>query len=105
MFELTARHSKQIAELCRRFGVQRLDRFGSAARGDFNPETSDLDFLVLFDRTFEIDAADLFDDACRWTMAGIRARHPGISKEDALTELRRIIAVGSRLEWGTDDWL
>jgi hypothetical protein len=32
---------------------------------------------------------DLFDEACRWTLAGIRAQHPGISDADALEELRR----------------
>lgn len=35
---------------------------------------------------------DLFDDACRWTVAGIRAQHPGISDADALEELRRRVA-------------
>ena len=35
---------------------------------------------------------DLFDDACRWTLAGIRFQHPGISEEDALQELRRRLA-------------
>ncbi|MDE0410314.1 MAG: nucleotidyltransferase domain-containing protein [Alphaproteobacteria bacterium] len=39
----------EIARICRRYGVQRLDLFGSAARGtDFDPETSDADFLVEF---------------------------------------------------------
>src|SRR6266849_2936443 len=34
--------------LCRRFGVRRLDLFGSAATGKFDPARSDLDFLVEF---------------------------------------------------------
>ena len=39
----------EIARICRRYRVQRLDLFGSAARGtDFDPETSDADFLVEF---------------------------------------------------------
>ncbi len=37
---------KDIAALCRRFGVQRLDLFGSAASGSFDPRRSDFDFLV-----------------------------------------------------------
>jgi hypothetical protein len=37
-----------IAQLCRRFGVRRLDLFGSAATGRFEPTRSDLDFLVAF---------------------------------------------------------
>lgn len=44
-------HRDEIADICRRFGVRRLEIFGSAARGtDFNPETSDADFLVEFAR-------------------------------------------------------
>lgn len=42
-------HTREIAELCRRFGVRRLDIFGSGARGhDFDPRRSDADFLVEF---------------------------------------------------------
>ena len=40
-----------LAELCRRYGVRRLDLFGSAVTGRFDPERSDLDFLVEFGET------------------------------------------------------
>ena len=41
---------KELAELCRRYDVVRLEVFGSAARGtDFDLESSDADFLVEFD--------------------------------------------------------
>ena len=43
---------------------------------------------------------DLFDDACRWTLAGIRAQFPGISASAALDELRRRIALDEALEDG-----
>lgn len=33
-------------ELCERYGVERLELFGSAARGEFDPANSDLDFIV-----------------------------------------------------------
>ncbi|NPV58909.1 MAG: DNA polymerase subunit beta [Actinobacteria bacterium] len=36
----------EIEVLCRRFGVKRLEVFGSAARGTFQSDKSDLDFLV-----------------------------------------------------------
>jgi len=36
----------QVIELCRRFGVRRLDVFGSASGGDFGSAHSDVDFLV-----------------------------------------------------------
>ena len=35
---------------------------------------------------------DLFDDACRWTLAGIRNQYPEFTPEQALDELRRRIA-------------
>ena len=37
-----------IAQLCARFGVMRLDVFGSALRDDFRPGKSDVDLLVEF---------------------------------------------------------
>jgi uncharacterized protein len=43
-------HDKQqaIDALCARFGVVRLDVFGSALRDDFRPGESDVDLLVEF---------------------------------------------------------
>jgi uncharacterized protein len=43
-------HREELRALCRRFHVRRLDLFGSAVRGDFDPVRSDFDFLVEFDR-------------------------------------------------------
>ncbi len=47
MIDEIALHREEVEALCRRFQVRRL--FGSAARGDFDPEHSDVDFLVEFD--------------------------------------------------------
>lgn len=41
-------HRDALADLCRRYDVRRLELFGSAARGDFDLRSSDLDFLVEF---------------------------------------------------------
>lgn len=42
-------HRSGIASICRRFGVRRLDVFGSAARStDFDSQHSDIDFLIEF---------------------------------------------------------
>ena len=44
-----------FAALCRRYGVARLEVFGSAARGiDFDPKRSDFDFLVEFDKRSDV---------------------------------------------------
>ncbi|HEY4173350.1 MAG TPA: nucleotidyltransferase domain-containing protein [Rhodopila sp.] len=49
MLPLIADHQAEIVELCRRFGVRRLDVFGSAARvTDFDPARSDVDLLVTY---------------------------------------------------------
>jgi len=51
MIDVIALRREELRALCHRFHVRRLDLFGSAARGDFDPERSDVDFLVEFDRT------------------------------------------------------
>ena len=50
MIREIASHREELRELCRRFHVRRLDLFGSAARGDFDAEHSDVDFVVEFER-------------------------------------------------------
>ena len=66
-----APYQPQIAELCRKHRIARLELFGSAARGDFDPQTGDLDFFVTlehlgwkgsFDRyiSFKFDLEELF---------------------------------------------
>ena len=37
---------EEIRELCREFGIARLELIGSAATGTFDPERSDFDFIV-----------------------------------------------------------
>jgi len=50
MVPLLQAHRAEVAEICRRFHVRRLDVFGSAARGtDFDPARSDVDLLVTYD--------------------------------------------------------
>ena len=51
MIDEIALRRDEVRAVCRRFHVRRLDLFGSAARGDFDPQRSDVDFLVEFDRT------------------------------------------------------
>ena len=53
-------YREALRQLCDRFEVERLDLFGSAARGDFDPKSSDLDFLVLFRRNGTVNAADRY---------------------------------------------
>jgi uncharacterized protein len=48
MNTLIYEHRAALAGLCSRYGVRRLDVFGSAATGDSFSGRSDLDFLVEF---------------------------------------------------------
>lgn len=50
MHPLIQEKRADIAALCRRYRVRHLEVFGSAARGDdFDPASSDADFLVEFE--------------------------------------------------------
>jgi predicted nucleotidyltransferase len=49
-----------IAELCRRYRVQRLELFGSAVGDRFDPNRSDADFLVEFEPLADGEHADAY---------------------------------------------
>lgn len=49
MIPLIQDNLSQIRSLCREFGVKRLDLFGSAATGTFDPDRSDIDFLIEYE--------------------------------------------------------
>ena len=57
---LIEQHRDAIHGLCRTYGVRRLDLFGSAASGAFDPATSDLDFVATFADTRSPGYADRF---------------------------------------------
>ena len=46
MIALIEDHREQIAAVCRQYGVERLEVFGSAATGAFDAATSDIDFIA-----------------------------------------------------------
>jgi len=50
----------EIAALCRRFGVRRLELFGSAGRADFDPTASDVDLLVELEPPSGMGYADAY---------------------------------------------
>ena len=60
MLDLIEQHRPQLLELCRKYGVRRLDLFGSAASGTFDRAKSDLDFLVLFSAVKSMSKADQY---------------------------------------------
>ncbi len=62
MIDLIEQNQQQIADLCRRYRVKKLDLFGSASSGEFDPARSDVDFFYEFDETDLTDIADRFFD-------------------------------------------
>lgn len=64
MTSVLEKNKGKLAEACRRFGVRRLEVFGSATRDDFDPAKSDFDFIVSFaDKTPGTYADRYFDFA------------------------------------------
>ena len=53
-------HRQELADLCRNYRVRRLDVFGSAARDNFDEESSDVDFLIEFDDMPHAERADAY---------------------------------------------
>jgi predicted nucleotidyltransferase len=60
MIELIEQKRPQIALLCNRYGIKRLELFGSAASGEFDAGRSDVDFFYEFDLTNQTGLADRF---------------------------------------------
>jgi uncharacterized protein len=48
MIDQIRQAKSELAQICRRHNVRRLDVFGSAVGPNFDPRVSDLDFLVEF---------------------------------------------------------
>jgi predicted nucleotidyltransferase len=46
--EIVTAHLDEVRALCEKYSVKRLTIFGSAVKGTFDPEKSDVDFLVEF---------------------------------------------------------
>lgn len=60
MIPLIEQHRPEIADLCRLYGIKRLELFGSAASGDFDSTCSDVDFFYELDPAVADDLADRF---------------------------------------------
>ena len=65
MHNSVAKHTNEIIALCKKYGVLRLEVFGSAARGvDFDEERSDVDLIARFDKThIKFTLSDFFEFA------------------------------------------
>ena len=60
MVEFEPEILRRMHALCARYCVSRLELTSSAARDDFDPETSDLDFLVEFEPIAPVAYAEAY---------------------------------------------
>jgi len=60
MIELIKQHVQELELLCQQHHVGQLDLFGSAVKGEFDMQASDLDFLVEFLPLAEGQYADAY---------------------------------------------
>ncbi len=65
MIELIDNNRENLAKLCRRYRVKRLDLFGSAVAGNFDPIKSDLDFIIEFEDRRESGILERYLDFAR----------------------------------------
>ena len=85
------RQRDAVVELCRRYGVARLDVFGSGARGaDFDPARSDLDFLVAFEPGSDIPPLRRYVGFAE-ELEEIFGRRVDVIEREALNESRNYI--------------
>jgi predicted nucleotidyltransferase len=98
MISLVEDRIKEVTQICRHHGVERLDLFGSAAGEGFGREGSDLDFVVsferrdppaLFDRYFGLkeDLEELFGRGVDLVMEAAAKRNPYFVKSVAETRV------------------
>ena len=82
----------EIAGICRRFGVVRLDVFGSAAKGaDFDPERSDADFLVEFGRPEGMNRFHQYFD-CKFALEDMLGRSVDLVEPAAVSGMPHLKA-------------
>ena len=84
----------QLVELCKKYRVDRMYLFGSAARGtDFDPETSDFDFLVSFSEELapEDRGENFFE--LMWALDELMGRQVDLLTEKQLTKPRLIESI------------
>jgi hypothetical protein len=79
-----------LAALCRRYGVVRLEVFGSAARGTgFDPNRSDADFLVTFTPTVRNNLAAFAD--LKEALEGLLGRPVDLVEREEIETSRNFI--------------
>ena len=76
-------HLSEIRALCEKYRVKRLAVFGSAVKGTFDPERSDVDFVVEFLPMRGVERWDAFFDL-KFALADLMNRHVDLVVKSAI---------------------
>ncbi len=81
-----------IVALCHRYGVDRLEVFGWAANGRFDPKRSDFDFIARFAVEFEDSIAENYFGFCD-ALEALLGRHVDVMTDRPIENpyLRRAV--------------
>jgi predicted nucleotidyltransferase len=84
MNSIVADKIPQLVELCKKYRVERMYLFGSAARDDFDERTSDIDLLITFSTEVKLlELADTFFDLM-FELEDMFAKKVDLVTEDSL---------------------
>jgi uncharacterized protein len=100
-----AGHQSEIAELCRKFRVRRLELFGSAATGSPASTSSDLDFLVEFEKGRQGELGDTYF-GLKESLEGLLGRPVHLVMPSAVSNpyLLRAIEAGKTELYAVKEW-
>ncbi len=93
MHRIIAEKKQEIARICRRYDVRRLEVFGSAARAtDFDPARSDVDFLVEFQPPLVSRLLERFLDL-QDDLQGVLGRKVDLTRDGTIQNPYRIASI------------
>lgn len=91
--DVVVEHLEEIRALCRQYGVLRLEMFGSALTPRFDPETSDIDFLVAYPPGHDLGPWMKHHFALKERLAAILGRPVDLVMIDAIRKPRFVEAI------------
>ena len=91
-------HQSEIAAICEKYRVVKIELFGSATRDDFDPNQSDLDFLVELQPRPPVEYANSFF-CLRWALQDLFQKSIDLVEANSITnpyfrqsiELNRVV--------------
>lgn len=98
MNSIIKKNQSQIAAICEKYRVVKIELFGSAIRDDFDPNQSDLDFLVEFQPMPPVEYANSFF-GLRWALQDLFQKSIDLVEANSITnpyfreaiELNRVV--------------